>query len=66
MKDEELRQLRVAADATALQALFRWQIFVIQGLLLGLPEDPRTQSVKAMLRKLQDARLDYSLNRPGT
>ena len=60
MTDDELRQLRVAADATALQALFRWQIQLIQALLCGLPEETRTQSVKVMMRKLQEKRLDCS------
>ena len=59
MTDEELRQLRVAADAVALKSLFSWQCQVIQGLLLSLPEESRTQSVKVMLRKLAENKADY-------
>ena len=59
MTAEELRQLRVAADAVALKSLFSWQCQVIQGLLLSLPEEPRTQSVRVMLRKLAENRADH-------
>lgn len=59
MNDEELRQLRVATDATALQALFSWHLQVIPALLFGMPEEQRTQSVKVMLRKLAETRADY-------
>ena len=58
MTDEELRQLRVAADVVALKSLFSWQCQVIRGFLLSLPEEPRALSVKVMLRKLAENKAD--------
>ena len=45
MTDEELRQLRVAADVVALKSLFSWQCQVIRGLLLSSSEDTPKSSL---------------------
>jgi hypothetical protein len=59
VNDEELRQMRVAADAVALKSLFFWQCQVIQGLLMLLPSEQQTLHVKTMLRELSENRIDY-------